>query len=144
MPFRLGPPARPRGWTRSERCSGCFTAVPSLIQRVGFTPCMAISPAARFYGGRGGDVRANQGAAGVDGVRIADVEASGVTEFLDGKAWSELYSQLRSVSPAYIVVDSYSDSMIRRRCPAILEFINSSYTVAFVGASGTWYVLKQG
>jgi hypothetical protein len=67
-----------------------------------------------------------------------------VTEFLDGKAWSELYSQLRSVSPAYIVVDSYSDSMIRRRCPAILEFINSSYTVAFVGASGTWYVLKQG
>jgi hypothetical protein len=63
-------------------------------------------------------------------------------EFLDGKAWHELYSDLRSTLPSYIIVDSYIESFIRRRCPAIMELIAARYEVAFVGASGTWYVRR--
>jgi hypothetical protein len=65
-----------------------------------------------------------------------------VTEFLDSRAWQELDSDLRSTLPPYIIIDGYSESMIHRRCPAILEFIESRYKVAFVGASGTWYALR--
>ena len=65
-------------------CNGCFTAVPSQIQRVVFTPCMAMLARSDVLWRAWVDVRANQGAPGVDGVRIADVEASGGgREFLD-------------------------------------------------------------
>jgi hypothetical protein len=63
-------------------------------------------------------------------------------EFLDAKAWHELYSDLRSTLPSYIIVDSYIESFIRRRYPAIMELIAARYEVAFVGASGTWYVRR--
>lgn len=51
MPFRLGPSAgrkAPRDrvavlWTRSEPCSGRFTAVPSKNLNAGFMPCIAIT-----------------------------------------------------------------------------------------------------
>jgi hypothetical protein len=63
-------------------------------------------------------------------------------EFLDTRAWRELYSGLQTTLPPYIIVDDYAKSIIRSRYPAIIEFIESRYKVAFVGASGTWYVLR--
>jgi len=63
-------------------------------------------------------------------------------ELLDGTAWHELYSDLRSTLPPYIIVDGYIESIIRQRYPAIMELIESRYKVAFVGASGTWYVRR--
>jgi hypothetical protein len=65
-----------------------------------------------------------------------------VPEFLDSRAWQELYSDLRSTLPRYIIVDSYTESIIRSRHPVIMEFIESKYRVAFMGASGAWYVLR--
>jgi hypothetical protein len=63
-------------------------------------------------------------------------------EFLDTRAWRELHSELQSTLPAYINLNDYAASLIRSRYPAMLEFIRTRYRVAFVGASGTWYVLK--
>jgi hypothetical protein len=63
-------------------------------------------------------------------------------EFYDGRLWRELYSDLRSTLPATIIVDPYIGSVIRSRYPAIMDFIESRYEVALVGASGTWYVLR--
>jgi hypothetical protein len=65
-------------------------------------------------------------------------------EFLDNKAWQQLDSDLRAALPPYIIVDGYIESFVRNRCPAIMEFIASRYEIAFVGASGTWYVVRQG
>ncbi len=65
-------------------------------------------------------------------------------EFLDNKAWQLLDSDLRAALPPYIIVDDYIESFIRNRCPAIMEFIASRYEIAFVGASGTWYVVREG
>ncbi len=63
-------------------------------------------------------------------------------EFLDRRAWQELHAELRMALPPYIIVEAYSESVIRRRYPAIMQLIESQYKVAFLGASGTWYVLK--
>jgi len=60
-------------------------------------------------------------------------------EFLDTRAWRELYGDLRSRPPAYIVVDRYVGSFVESRFPKIMSFIRSAYEVAFVGESGTWY-----
>jgi len=65
-----------------------------------------------------------------------------VPEFLNSSAWQELYSDLRSTLPRYIIVDSYTESVIRSDQPAIMGLIASKYKVAFVGASGTWYMLR--
>ena len=82
MPFRLGPPARPQGWTRSER-----------LQWVLYRSAKS-DPARRFHALYGHlarsevlwrawvSVRANQGAAGCRRVPIARCRGSGVTEFL--------------------------------------------------------------
>lgn len=59
------------------------------------------------------------------------------------RAWQELHRDLRSASPPYIVVDGSSESIIRVRDPALMEFIEARYEPAFVGASGTWYVRRQ-
>jgi hypothetical protein len=40
-------------WTRSELCNGRFTAVPSKNPNAGFTPCIVMSTAWTFFGGRG-------------------------------------------------------------------------------------------
>jgi hypothetical protein len=61
-------------------------------------------------------------------------------EFLDDRAWRELHADLRAVRPAYIVVEDDIRAITRERYPAVLEFIESTYVVAFRGASGTWYV----
>jgi hypothetical protein len=63
-------------------------------------------------------------------------------EFLDGRAWRELEADLRATEPSYIVVDDYVGSIIIRRYPTILEWIEASYAIAFVGASGTWYARR--
>jgi hypothetical protein len=63
-------------------------------------------------------------------------------EFLDTRAWRELYGDLRSRPPAYIVVDGYVGSFVESRYPKILSFIRSAYEVALVGESGTWYKLR--
>ena len=64
-------------------------------------------------------------------------------ELLDDRAWRELDADLRSTAPPYIVVDDYVGSIIRRRYPAIIDWIESSYDVAFDGASGTWYAFAK-
>jgi hypothetical protein len=64
-------------------------------------------------------------------------------EFLDARAWRELDEDLRALVPSYIVVDDYVGSIIRRRYPAIIDWIESRYDVAFVGASGTWYAFPR-
>jgi hypothetical protein len=62
-------------------------------------------------------------------------------EFLDGRAWRELHADLRAAMPPYIVVAGGDvESTIRLRYPDVLAWIQSTYDVAFVGASGTWYV----
>ena len=63
-------------------------------------------------------------------------------EIFDDRAWSELESDLRSTLPPYIVVDEFSQALIRSRHPDLMMFIRSRYKIAFVGASGTWYVLR--
>jgi hypothetical protein len=60
----------------------------------------------------------------------------------DTRAWREMEQDLRSTLPPYIIVDAHLEPAIRNRYPAIIEFINSRYEVAFVGSSGTWYVLR--
>ncbi len=60
-------------------------------------------------------------------------------EFLDARAWRELYEELRAAPPAYIVVDPYIGSFVEKRYPKILTLIESRYEVAFVGQTGTWY-----
>ncbi len=62
--------------------------------------------------------------------------------FLDGRGWRELDADLHSALPAYIIVDRSSESVIRSHSPGIVELIESRYEVAFVGASGTWYVRR--
>ncbi len=60
----------------------------------------------------------------------------------DTRAWREIDRDLRSALPPNIIVDPYHASVIRNRFPAIMELIESRYKVAFVGASGTCYVLR--
>jgi hypothetical protein len=60
----------------------------------------------------------------------------------DRRAWQEMDSDLRSTLPPNIIVNGYHASIIRSRFPAIMEWIESRYKVAFVGASGTYYVLR--
>jgi hypothetical protein len=61
-------------------------------------------------------------------------------ELLDSRAWRELDSTLRVALPPYIIVDRFSEPFVRSRSPGLMEWIESSYKVAFVGASGTWYL----
>lgn len=63
-------------------------------------------------------------------------------EKFDARAWQELHRDLHTTLPPYIVVDGFSESVIRSRHPALLEFVEAEYEVAFVGASGTWYVRR--
>ncbi len=63
-------------------------------------------------------------------------------EVLDGRGWRELYSELRTTLPSYIVIGRYAETLIRRRYPAILDFVASRYRVALDGESGTWYALR--
>jgi hypothetical protein len=65
-------------------------------------------------------------------------------EFLDDRAWRQLDSDLRATLPPYIVVDGYIERYIRRRCPSILDLIASQYEPLLSGASGTWYVVRDG
>ncbi len=60
----------------------------------------------------------------------------------DTRAWREMDSDLRSTLPPNIIVDDDHASVIRERFPAIMELIGSKYKVAFIGASGTYYVLR--
>jgi hypothetical protein len=61
VPYRLVPSAGRKApqdraavlWTRSEPCSGRFTAVPSKNPSDGSMPCIAMSTAWTFSGGRG-------------------------------------------------------------------------------------------
>jgi hypothetical protein len=62
-------------------------------------------------------------------------------ELLDTRGWRALYSELVSSLPRFIVVDDQDLSIIRSGYPAILDFIESRYEIAFVGKSGTWYRL---
>jgi hypothetical protein len=64
-------------------------------------------------------------------------------EFLDDRAWRQLDSDLRATVPPYIVVDGYMESYIRKRCPALIEFIESRYEIAFTGDNGRWYVVRE-
>ena len=61
-------------------------------------------------------------------------------DLLDSRAWRELDSTLRVALPPYIIVDRFSEPFVRSRSPGLMEWIESSYKVAFVGASGTWYL----
>jgi hypothetical protein len=61
----------------------------------------------------------------------------------DRRAWREMDRDLRSTLPPNIIVDGYHEAIIRDRAPAIMELIESRYKIAFVGASGTCYVLRQ-
>jgi hypothetical protein len=63
-------------------------------------------------------------------------------EFLDSREWQVLHAELQARLPPYIVVDEYSASMIRSRYPALMSLLQSKYEVAFVGASGAWYVRR--
>jgi len=36
-----------------------------------------------------------------------------------------------------------SEAIIRGNQPDLMRFIESDYTVAFIGASGTWHVRRQ-
>lgn len=65
-------------------------------------------------------------------------------EFLDNRAWQQLNSDLQAALPPYIIVNDYIESYIRKRCPAIMELVASRYALAFVGASGRWYVVREG
>jgi hypothetical protein len=60
----------------------------------------------------------------------------------DRRAWREMDCDLRSSLPPYIIIDAYSESIIRSRNPAIMELVDSRYKIAFVGASGTWYMRR--
>jgi hypothetical protein len=63
-------------------------------------------------------------------------------ENYDSRSWRELHHDLRATLPAYIIVDGTIELWIRSQYPALMEFIESRYKVAFVGHSGTWYVLR--
>jgi hypothetical protein len=63
-------------------------------------------------------------------------------DFLDQKEWQVLHAELQANLPPYIIVDEYSASKIRSRYPAMMGLLQSKYDVAFVGASGTWYVRR--
>ena len=63
-------------------------------------------------------------------------------ELLDARGWRELYSELRTMLPSYIVIGRYEGTLIRSMYPAILDFVDSRYRVALDGKSGTWYALR--
>jgi hypothetical protein len=63
-------------------------------------------------------------------------------DFLDRKEWQVLHAELQANLPPYIIVDAYSASKIRSRYPVMMGLLQSKYEVAFVGASGTWYVRR--
>jgi hypothetical protein len=63
-------------------------------------------------------------------------------EFLDNSGGRELDVDLRSTLPPYIVVDSNLEAIIRSRRPTIMDLTESRHKVAFVGASGIWYMRR--
>jgi hypothetical protein len=60
----------------------------------------------------------------------------------DSRAWHELDRALRAANPAYVVIDAYSEPIIRSRYPAVVEWIESRYSVALEGSAGTWYARR--
>jgi hypothetical protein len=63
-------------------------------------------------------------------------------EVLDRREWQVLHAELQAKLPPYIIVDEYSSSVIRSRYPAMMGLFETKYRVAFVGATGTWYVRR--
>jgi Dolichyl-phosphate-mannose-protein mannosyltransferase len=64
-------------------------------------------------------------------------------EFYDQRVWREVLAGLRTSPPIYVVVDFHIGEVIASRHPPMIEFIHSWYRVAFIGASGTWYVRRD-
>ena len=88
---RLGPSATPRAWTGFVLSNACCTAVLSRIRIAASTLCYDKVARSDVLWRAWGEVRANRGAPGVDGVTIDDVMRSGVDEFLE-----ELAGKLRA------------------------------------------------
>lgn len=95
MPNRLGPSATPKAWTVFVLSNACSTAALSRIVTDVSTPSMTTDKVSRrdVLWKAWGEVRANRGAPGVDGVSIDDVVRCGVGDFLD-----ELAERLRTGS----------------------------------------------
>ena len=91
MPYRLGLSATPWVWTGFVLSNACCTAVLSRIRDRRFHAVYDKVARSDVLWKAWGEVRANRGAPGVDGVAIGDVVASGVGEFLD-----ELAKRLRA------------------------------------------------
>jgi hypothetical protein len=64
-------------------------------------------------------------------------------EFLDAKAWQQLYADLRSTLPTHIVLNRDMAPTVQSRCPAIIRLLEDQYSTALVGSSGTWYVRRD-
>ena len=62
------------------------------------------------------------------------------SEIYDSRAWHQIERDLRSATPPYIVIEEPLEALIRSRHPALMGFVEEEYTIAFVGASGTWHV----
>ena len=83
MPYRLDPSAAPWAWTGFVLSNACCTAVLSRIEDRRFHALYDKVARSDVLWKAWGEVRANRGAPGVDGITIDDVVDSGVSEFLE-------------------------------------------------------------